>query len=79
MRNLAKKTKPDNLPETPIENGLKKPKRLEELKALVSDFPTTSGVYLMKSKLDKIIYVGKAKNIRSRVRSYFLDSIDISP
>ena len=29
------------------------------------------GCYLMKNKYDKIIYVGKAKNLRSRVSSYF--------
>lgn len=48
------------------------------LKEKIKDFPTQSGVYLMKSSSDKIIYVGKAKNIRSRVKSYFLDSRDHS-
>ncbi len=33
----------------------------------------------MKSQGDKIIYVGKAKNLRNRVRSYFNDSKDHSP
>lgn len=51
---------------------------LEELKSKVKEFPTQSGVYLMKNQLDKIIYVGKAKNLRSRVRSYLLDSKDFS-
>ena len=40
----------------------------------VKEFPTQAGVYLMKNHADKIIYVGKAKNLRSRVRSYFQDS-----
>ncbi len=40
----------------------------------VKEFPTQAGVYLMKNFADKIIYVGKAKNLRNRVRSYFLDS-----
>lgn len=48
------------------------------LKDKIKEFPTQSGVYLMKNSADKIIYVGKAKNIRSRVRSYFLDSKDHS-
>ena len=39
----------------------------ERLKAL----PTSPGVYLMKDKLGEVLYVGKAKNLRSRVRSYF--------
>ncbi|MFZ3231663.1 MAG: excinuclease ABC subunit UvrC [Pseudobdellovibrio sp.] len=49
-----------------------------ELKEKIKDFPTQSGVYLMKSHLDKIIYVGKAKNLRNRVKSYFTDSKDHS-
>jgi len=34
-------------------------------------FPTTAGVYLMQDKSEQILYVGKAKNLRSRLRSYF--------
>lgn len=40
-----------------------------ELKA--SSVPKDPGVYLFKDENGKIIYVGKAKNLRSRVRSYF--------
>ncbi len=50
--------------------------KLDELKALIKDFPLQSGVYLMKSEADKILYVGKAKNLRNRVRSYFHESVD---
>ena len=39
----------------------------EQLKAL----PTSPGVYLFKDKQDKVIYVGKAANLSSRVKSYF--------
>lgn len=49
------------------------------LKEKVKEFPTQSGVYLMKNTLDKIIYIGKAKNLKNRVKSYFNDSKDISP
>ena len=38
--------------------------------------PTTAGVYLMKSGDGTIIYVGKAKNLRTRVRQYFRDGGD---
>ena len=38
----------------------------------VRDFPTTPGVYLMKDAAGRVIYVGKAKNLRSRAGSYFL-------
>ncbi|MFN7454034.1 MAG: excinuclease ABC subunit UvrC [Pseudobdellovibrionaceae bacterium] len=48
--------------------------RIEALKEKVKDFPTQSGVYLMKNQADKIIYIGKAKNLRNRVRSYLTDS-----
>ena len=63
-----------------FEQGLLK---IEALKELVKEFPTQSGVYLMKAvgtdvNGDKIIYVGKAKNLRNRVRSYFLNSADHS-
>lgn len=58
-----------------FEEGLLK---IETLKELVREFPTQSGVYLMKSTVDKIIYVGKAKNLRNRVRSYLLNSADHS-
>lgn len=34
--------------------------------------PTCSGVYLMKDKFGNVIYVGKAKNLKRRVNSYFI-------
>ncbi len=34
-------------------------------------FPTSAGVYLMKDAKERIIYVGKAKVLRNRLRSYF--------
>ena len=38
----------------------------------VKTFPQTPGVYLMKDASGVVIYVGKAKNLRSRASSYFL-------
>ena len=52
--------------------------KIVQLKNLVKEFPTQSGVYLMKNNQDKIIYVGKAKNLKSRVKSYLLESRDHS-
>ncbi len=49
----------------------KRSERVNKLKELVAQFPQTPGVYLMKNSREKIIYVGKAKNLRARVRSYF--------
>jgi excinuclease ABC subunit C len=44
--------------------------------ALLKRLPARPGVYLMKDKKGRVIYVGKAKNLRSRVRSYFRASGD---
>lgn len=41
------------------------------LERKIKNAPVRTGVYLMKDREGKIIYVGKAKNLRSRVRSYF--------
>ena len=40
--------------------------------AKVKTFPQSPGVYLMKDIAEVVIYVGKAKNLRSRAGSYFL-------
>lgn len=47
----------------------------EELKKL----PKSPGVYLMYDEKDAIIYVGKAKNLNNRVRSYFREKIGRGP
>jgi excinuclease ABC subunit C len=47
-----------------------------ELEAKLAQMPSQPGVYLMKSREGTILYVGKAKNLRSRVRSYFRKSGD---
>lgn len=41
------------------------------LRDLLPTFPTCPGVYLMKNAPGRIIYVGKAKNLRRRLASYF--------
>jgi excinuclease ABC subunit C len=43
----------------------------EKVISKIPDLPTNPGVYLYKNSAGKIIYVGKAKNLRNRVRSYF--------
>ncbi|MBA3766103.1 MAG: GIY-YIG nuclease family protein, partial [Acidobacteria bacterium] len=41
------------------------------LEEKLQTLPTAPGVYLHKDDAGKIIYIGKAKNLRNRVRSYF--------
>ncbi|UPA17941.1 excinuclease ABC subunit UvrC [Borrelia puertoricensis] len=43
----------------------------------VQEFPTTSGCYKMYSQDNKILYIGKAKNLRTRVKNYFLEKISL--
>lgn len=50
--------------------------KLEKLKSKVSDFPQNPGVYLMKNASEKIIYVGKAKKLRNRVRTYLNPNLE---
>ncbi|MCE5302128.1 MAG: excinuclease ABC subunit UvrC [Planctomycetaceae bacterium] len=45
----------------------------------VRSFPQTPGVYLMKDEAGRVIYVGKAKNLRSRAGSYFLKAAAEDP
>lgn len=47
--------------------------RLEHLKQLVNVLPDLPGVYQYFDRTGKIIYVGKAKNLKRRVSSYFLN------
>ncbi|MEE5994973.1 MAG: excinuclease ABC subunit UvrC [Candidatus Enteromonas sp.] len=44
----------------------------EKLKSLIDLLPNKPGCYLMKDADDKIIYIGKAKNLKKRVSQYFL-------
>ena len=44
-----------------------------DLHQKIRTLPTSAGVYLYKNAEGQVIYVGKAKNLRSRVRSYFLE------
>jgi len=41
--------------------------------------PTSAGVYFFFNKAKKIIYIGKAKNLRHRLASYFVKNAELSP
>lgn len=49
------------------------------LKDKLSQLPRKPGVYLMKDARNRIIYIGKAKSLRQRVRSYFQESTSGTP
>lgn len=48
-----------------------------KLKELISDFPLSPGVYMMKDSQGRIIYIGKAKELKKRVSSYFTGEKDL--
>lgn len=50
--------------------------RLPYLQRKTAALTTEPGVYIMKNAQEKIIYIGKAKNLRNRVTSYFRDHPD---
>jgi excinuclease ABC subunit C len=50
---------------------IKDPQRLENR---LAEIPPEPGVYLMRDGSDRIIYIGKSRKLRSRVRSYFRES-----
>ena len=51
----------------------------ERLAARLRELPAEPGCYLMRDAGDRILYIGKSKSLRARVRSYFRSSHDISP
>ena len=53
--------------------------RLPYLQRKTAVLTTEPGVYIMKNAQEKIIYIGKAKNLRNRVTSYFRDHPDHTP
>ena len=51
----------------------------DELKEKALTLPYAPGVYIMRDKTDKVIYVGKAKKLKNRVSQYFQDTASHSP
>lgn len=54
-----------------------KDNRLDEIRQKIKTFPTEPGLYLMKGQKELVLYIGKAKNLRSRVASYFQPGADL--
>lgn len=47
---------------------------IEELKEIALALPLSPGVYIMRDKANRVIYVGKAKKLKNRVSQYFQDT-----
>jgi excinuclease ABC subunit C len=52
--------------------------KFEAIREKTRGFPTGPGLYFMKGPADKVLYIGKAKNLRSRVASYFQQAGDLA-
>ncbi|MDX9857340.1 MAG: excinuclease ABC subunit UvrC [candidate division Zixibacteria bacterium] len=51
----------------------------EDLRLRLATLPASAGVYIFKNDRDRIIYIGKAKNLRNRVRTYFQSPDRLDP
>ncbi len=51
----------------------------ERLQNRLKEIPLEPGVYLMRDRYDQVLYIGKSKALRQRVRSYFRNPQELSP
>jgi excinuclease UvrABC nuclease subunit len=63
---------------TKIYSEINKPAALKRINISLKDLPTQPGVYFMKSRSGEIIYIGKAKNLKERVSTYFRHNSEFS-
>ncbi len=54
-----------------VELAAPRARQLSSKRTLVAGAPTTPGVYLFHDRNDTVLYVGKARDLRARLRSYF--------
>jgi len=54
-----------------VELAAPRARRLHSKRSLVAGTPSTPGVYLFRDRNDTVLYVGKARDLRARLRSYF--------
>jgi excinuclease ABC subunit C len=52
--------------------------KFDAIREKIKGFPASSGLYFMKGSADKVLYIGKAKNLRARVSSYFQQGSDLA-
>lgn len=51
----------------------------DHLKKILDQIPRLPGIYIMKDGKGEMLYIGKAKSLFHRVRSYFTDAADLAP
>jgi len=56
----------------------KKNNTLQAIRNKIKGFPTGPGLYFMKDSGDKVLYIGKAKNLRARAAGYFQQAADLT-
>jgi len=62
-----------------IRNFKREPRHFSKIRnTVLNTFPAKPGIYVMKSRKDEVLYIGKSKNLKSRVLSYFNQNIDRS-
>jgi excinuclease ABC subunit C len=52
--------------------------KFDAIRGKIKGFPAGPGLYFMKGSADKVLYIGKAKNLRTRVSSYFQQGSDLA-
>jgi excinuclease ABC subunit C len=50
---------------------------IQRIRERIASFPKSPGVYLMKDRAGRVLYIGKAKDLRARAGSYFQESADL--
>lgn len=50
---------------------------IEELKKKIKRFPSKPGIYFFKNYQGEVIYIGKARSLKNRIKSYFLPNPDL--
>ncbi|HJF12997.1 GIY-YIG nuclease family protein, partial [Corynebacterium falsenii] len=58
---------------------MSKPARTVSYRPEPGSIPTQPGVYTFRDASDRVIYVGKAKNLRARLSNYFQDLSQLHP
>jgi len=80
MTDLKTPTEPEQFPSGVISSTKTLPlvKDTERLTHRLKEIPSEPGVYFMRDSAERIIYIGKSRKLRSRVRSYFRESQKLS-